>query len=89
MWTATSSSIQLNNYGTKDAVCSVTLPTVRNHPVDARSRYRRVKSTNTTVKFNRAIIKMRIALALRPEIKQQPERPDGNTPLINKFLDGL
>lgn len=61
------SSIQLNNYGTRDAVCSVTFT---NGPEAPRRRTVTVpagKSTNTTVKFNRAIIKMRIALACAPK----------------------
>ena len=61
------SSIQLNNYGTQDAVCSVTFT---NGPESPRRRTVTVpagKSTNTTVKFNRAIIKMRIALDCAPK----------------------
>ncbi|OPA99672.1 3-phosphoglycerate kinase [Pseudomonas fluorescens] len=61
------SSIRLNNYGTVDAVCSVTFT---NGPESPRTRKVTVeagKSTNTTVKFTRAIIKMRIALACAPK----------------------
>ncbi|WLI28061.1 3-phosphoglycerate kinase [Pseudomonas rhodesiae] len=61
------SSIQLNNYGTNDAQCSVVFT---NGPESPRRRTVLVpagKSTNTTVKFNRAIIKMRIALTCTPK----------------------
>ena len=61
------SSIQLNNYGSNDALCTVTFS---NGPEAPRTRKVTVpagKSTNTTVKFNRAIIKMRIALACTPK----------------------
>ena len=61
------SSIQLNNYGKQDAVCSVIFT---NGPESPRRRTVTVpagKSTNTTVKFNRAIIKMRIALSCAPK----------------------
>lgn len=61
------SSIQLSNYGHNDAVCSVIFT---NGPESPRRRTVTVpagKNTNTTVKFNRAIIKMRIALACSPK----------------------
>ena len=61
------SSIQLNNYGTNDAQCSVVFT---NGPESPRRRTVSVpagNSTNTTVKFNRAIIKMRIALTCTPK----------------------
>ncbi len=61
------SSIQLNNYGARDAVCSVIFT---NGPEAPRRRMVTVpagKSTNTTAKFNRAIIKMRIALDCAPK----------------------
>ena len=61
------SSIQLNNYGTNDAQCSVVFT---NGPESPRRRTVSVpagKSTNTTVEFNRAIIKMRIALTCTPK----------------------
>ena len=61
------SSIQLNNYGAQDAVCKVTFT---NGPESPRRRTVTVpagKNTNTTVKFNRAIIKMRIALDCAPK----------------------
>ena len=61
------SSIQLNNYGTIDAQCSVVFT---NGPESPRRRNVSVpagKSTNTTVKFTRSIIKMRIALECAPK----------------------
>ena len=61
------SSIRLNNYGTNDALCSVVFS---NGPESPRRRTVTVpagKSTNTTVKFNRNIIKMRIALTCAPK----------------------
>ena len=61
------SSIQLSNYGANDAVCSVTFT---NGPESPRRRTMTVpagKSTNATAKFNRAIIKMRIALVCAPK----------------------
>lgn len=61
------SSIQLNNYGTNDAVCSVVFT---NGPEAPRTRKVTVpagKSINTTAKFNRAIIKMRIGLTCAPK----------------------
>ncbi|KAA0948326.1 MULTISPECIES: 3-phosphoglycerate kinase [unclassified Pseudomonas] len=56
------SSIQLNNYGTIDAVCKVAF---RNGPETPRLRTVTVpagKSTHATAKFTRSIIKMRIKL---------------------------
>ena len=61
------SSIQLNNYGTQDAVCKVTFT---NGPEAPRTRKVTVaagKTTNTTVNFSRAIIKMRIQLTCAPK----------------------
>ncbi|MBC2655470.1 3-phosphoglycerate kinase [Pseudomonas sp. MSSRFD41] len=55
-------SIQLNNYGKTDAVCSVVF---RNGPESPRTRRVEVaagKSRNVTVKFNRNIIKLRLDL---------------------------
>jgi hypothetical protein len=61
------SSIQLNNYGTNDAVCKMVFT---NGPEAPRSRKVTVpagKSTNTTVNFSRDIIKMRIKLTCAPK----------------------
>lgn len=61
------SSIQLNNYGANDATCKVAFT---NGPEPTRVRKVLVpagKSTNTTVKFSRAIIKMRIKLTCEPK----------------------
>jgi len=61
------SSIQLNNYGTNDALCRLVFT---NGPEAPRSRSVTVpagKSTNTTVNFSRAIIKMRIKLTCAPK----------------------
>ncbi len=61
------SSIQLSNYGSNDAACTVAFT---NGPEPARVRKVTVpagKSTNTTVKFSRAIIKMRIKLTCEPK----------------------
>ncbi|CAM3209986.1 MULTISPECIES: 3-phosphoglycerate kinase [Pseudomonas] len=61
------SSIRLSNYGTNDAACTVAFT---NGPEPARVRKVSVpagKSTNTTVKFSRAIIKMRIKLTCEPK----------------------
>ncbi|MFB4247354.1 3-phosphoglycerate kinase [Pseudomonas idahonensis] len=55
-------SIQLNNYGKSDAVCSVVF---RNGPEAPRTRKVEVaagKSKNVTAKFNRKIIKLRLDL---------------------------
>lgn len=55
-------SIQLNNYGKTDAVCSVVF---RNGPESPRTRKVEVaagKSRSVTVKFNRNIIKLRLDL---------------------------
>lgn len=61
------SSIRLNNYGTNDAVCSVTFTNGPESPRNRKVTVAAGKSTNTTVKFSRAIIKMRIALACAPK----------------------
>lgn len=61
------SSIQLDNYGTNDAQCTVVFT---NGPEAPRTRKVSVpagKSTRTTVKFNREIIRMRIALSCAPK----------------------
>ncbi|KAF1033722.1 MAG: hypothetical protein GAK37_00076 [Pseudomonas sp.] len=61
------SSIQLTNYGNNDAQCSLVFT---NGPESPRTRKVAVpagKTTNTTVKFNREIIKMRIALTCAPK----------------------
>jgi len=61
------SSIRLNNYGTNDAVCKVVFT---NGPESPRTRQVTVpagKSTNTTAKFTRDIIKMRITLTCAPK----------------------
>ncbi|KAF0863501.1 3-phosphoglycerate kinase [Pseudomonas sp. LD120] len=56
-------SIELNNFGSTDAVCSVVF---RNGPEAPRTRKVEVvagKSKNVTVKFNRKIIKLRLDLS--------------------------
>lgn len=56
-------SIQVNNYGTTDAVCTVVF---RNGPEAPRTRKVEVaagKFKNATAKFNRSIIKLRIDLS--------------------------
>ncbi|MBN0978246.1 3-phosphoglycerate kinase [Pseudomonas proteolytica] len=61
------SSIELINFGSNDAACRVAFT---NGPEPARVRNVTVpagKSTNTTVKFSRAIIKMRIKLTCEPK----------------------
>ena len=61
------SSIQLTNYGPNDAECKVRFT---NGPEAPRTRKVTVaagKTTNTTVKFNRAVIKMRIQLTCAPK----------------------
>lgn len=60
-------SIRLNNYGTTDATCKVVF---RNGPESPRARSVTVpagKTTNTTAKFNRSILKMRIDLNCTPK----------------------
>ncbi|SED14537.1 hypothetical protein SAMN05216178_6423 [Pseudomonas saponiphila] len=55
-------SIQLNNFGKRDAVCSVVF---RNGPESPRTRKVEVaagQSKNVTAKFNRNIIKLRLEL---------------------------
>ncbi|AZD06956.1 MULTISPECIES: 3-phosphoglycerate kinase [Pseudomonas] len=55
-------SIQVNNYGTTDAACTVVF---RNGPEAPRTRKLEVaagKFKNATAKFNRSIIKLRIDL---------------------------
>lgn len=55
-------SIQVNNYGTTDAACTVVF---RNGPEAPRTRKVEVaagKFKNATAKFNRSIIKLRIDL---------------------------
>jgi hypothetical protein len=57
----------ISNYGSNDAACTVAFT---NGPEPARVRKVTVpagKSTNTTVKFSRAIIKMRIKLTCEPK----------------------
>ncbi|MFL1557122.1 3-phosphoglycerate kinase [Pseudomonas sp. O64] len=61
------SSIRLNNYGTNDAQCSVTFSNGPESPRTRKVTVQAGKSTNTTVKFSRAIIKMRIALVCAPK----------------------
>ncbi|MGY2291082.1 3-phosphoglycerate kinase [Pseudomonas sp. SDO528_S397] len=61
------SSIQLNNYGTNDAQCTVVFTNGPESPRTRRVTVPAGKSTHTTVKFNRAIIKMRIALTCAPK----------------------
>ena len=61
------SSIRLNNYGTHDAVCSVTFTNGPEAPRNRKVTVPAGKSTDTTVRFNRAIIKMRIALVCGPK----------------------
>lgn len=56
-------SIQLNNFGKTDAVCSVVF---RNGPEAPRTRKVEVaagQSKNVTAKFNRKIIKLRLDLS--------------------------
>ncbi|NBF04334.1 3-phosphoglycerate kinase [Pseudomonas sp. Fl5BN2] len=56
-------SIQLNNFGNTDAVCSVVF---RNGPEAPRTRKVEVaagKSKNVTAKFNRKIIRLRLELS--------------------------
>ncbi|MVV49667.1 3-phosphoglycerate kinase [Pseudomonas sp. PB120] len=60
-------SIQVNNYGTTDAVCKVVF---NNGPEAPRTRKIEVlagKHTNATAKFTRSIIKMRIDLTCTPK----------------------
>lgn len=60
-------SIQLSNYGTNDAVCKVVFSNGPEAPRSRRATVPAGESTNTTVKFSRAIIKMRIKLACKPK----------------------
>ena len=60
-------SIQVNNYGSTDAACTVVF---RNGPEAPRTRKIEVaagKFKNTTAKFNRNIIKLRIELTCKPK----------------------
>jgi hypothetical protein len=60
-------SIQVNNYGSTDAVCKVVF---NNGPEAPRTRNIEVaagKHKNATAKFNRTIIKMRINLTCTPK----------------------
>lgn len=60
-------SIQVNNYGTTDAVCRVVF---NNGPEAPRTRSIEVaagKHKSATAKFNRTIIKMRIKLTCSPK----------------------
>ena len=60
-------SIQVNNYGTTDALCRVVF---NNGPEAPRTRNIEVpagKHKNATAKFNRTIIKMRIKLSCSPK----------------------
>jgi hypothetical protein len=60
-------SIQVNNYGSTDAACTVVF---RNGPEAPRTRRIEVtagKFKNATAKFNRNIIKLRIQLTCQPK----------------------
>ena len=60
-------SIQVNNFGSTDAVCKVVF---NNGPEAPRTRNIEVaagKHKNATAKFNRTIIKMRINLTCTPK----------------------
>lgn len=60
-------SIQVNNYGSTDAACTVVFS---NGPEAPRTRKIEVaagKFKNATVKFNRNIIKLRIKLTCQPK----------------------
>ncbi|MBK5416646.1 3-phosphoglycerate kinase [Pseudomonas sp. TH31] len=60
-------SIQVNNFGTTDALCKVVF---NNGPESPRTRNIEVpagKHTNATAKFTRSIIKMRITLTCTPK----------------------
>ncbi|MHC8315588.1 3-phosphoglycerate kinase [Pseudomonas sp. LB3P31] len=60
-------SIQVNNYGTTDALCKVVF---NNGPEAPRTRKIEVaagKHANATAKFTRTIIKMRIDLSCSPK----------------------
>ncbi|MHC8310469.1 3-phosphoglycerate kinase [Pseudomonas sp. GT1P32] len=60
-------SIQVNNFGSTDAVCKVVF---NNGPEAPRTRNIEVaagKHKNATAKFNRTIIKMRIDLSCTPK----------------------
>ncbi|KAA0953178.1 3-phosphoglycerate kinase [Pseudomonas sp. ANT_H12B] len=60
-------SIQVNNYGTTDAICKVVF---NNGPEAPRTRTIEVaagKHKNATAKFTRTIIKMRINLSCSPK----------------------
>lgn len=60
-------SIQVNNFGTTDALCKVVF---NNGPESPRTRNIEVpagKHANATAKFTRSIIKMRITLTCTPK----------------------
>ena len=60
-------SIQINNYGKSDALCTVVF---RNGPEAPRTRKVEVpagKFRNATAKFNRSIIRLRIELTCTPK----------------------
>ncbi len=68
-------SIQLNNYGTRDALCSVTSPTARNHPVAVLSACRQAKAptppSSSTARSSRCVSHWNV----QPEIKRQRSMP--------------
>ncbi len=61
------SSIQLTNYGSNDAECKVRFTNGPEAPRIRKVTVAAGKTTNTTVNFSRAIIKMRIAMTCTPK----------------------
>ena len=61
------SSIQLNNYGTQDAVCSVIFTNGPEAPRTRRTELQPGERKALTSKFKRDVIRLRIKLTCQPE----------------------